>query len=117
MKMKRVALMAATAGLCGLSASTWADCGSGSKTPCQPAAPSAPPSRADMQQQMNDMVPMFGNMASSMLQGRLAALSDPNTATQLAKFHRNLYNALMAQGFDAEQALRIVMAVGLPSAQ
>jgi hypothetical protein len=66
---------------------------------------------------MNDMGPVFGNMAQSMLQARLAAMADPKTAEQLAKFSRNYFNALVAQGFSEDQALKIVTSVGLPSAQ
>ncbi|MCD6060847.1 MAG: hypothetical protein K0S16_1158 [Moraxellaceae bacterium] len=87
-----------------------------SKEPC-PGQAYTPPSKADIQQQMNEMGPVFGNMASSMLQARLSALADPKTTEQLARFSRNYFNALVTQGFTEEQALKIVTAVGVPTSQ
>lgn len=96
-----------------MSVPAFADCGK-TKEPCKPFTP---PSQADITKQMNDMGPVFGNMALSMLQARLAALADPKTTEQLAKFSRNYFNALVAQGFSEDQALKIVTSVGVPSSQ
>ena len=68
-----------------------------------------------MQQQMSSMLPMMSTMLQNLTQSTMAALADPRTAQDLAKFIRNYYQALMAQGFTPEEALRIVSSVGLPS--
>jgi hypothetical protein len=96
-----------------ISTTAFADCGK-SKEPCNKFTP---PSQEEITKQMNDMGPVFGNMAQSMLQARLAALADPKTTEQLAKFSRNYFKALVAQGFSEEQALKIVTSVGMPSSQ
>ena len=69
---------------------------------------------AEMQQQMEVMGPMMGQMMQAMMQGMLTVLSKPETAQQMATFTRNYRDALMARGFSREDALRIVMAHGLP---
>lgn len=71
----------------------------------------------DFQKQMKAMTPMFGNMARGMMQGRFAALAAPETTQQLARFARSYYEALVAEGFTKDEALQIVIAVGIPSAQ
>lgn len=69
------------------------------------------------QDQMATMGPMFGEMAEQLLQGTFAALARPETTEQLATFARRYYDALIEQGFEPEQALRIVVAFGIPSMQ
>lgn len=64
---------------------------------------------------MNSMAPMFGRMAESMLDGTLRALEKKETAVRLAAFVKNFHDALLAQGFSKEEALRIVTAFGMPS--
>lgn len=68
-----------------------------------------------MQQQMSAMMPMMSTMLQNLTQSTMAALAEPRTAQDLAKFIRNYYQALMAQGFTHDEALRIVTSVGLPS--
>ncbi|MGD2064200.1 MAG: hypothetical protein PVF51_11530 [Nitrospirota bacterium] len=75
------------------------------------------PTDEQLQAHMDAMSPMFGKMAQSMMQGRFAALAAPETTKQLARFARSYYDALIAEGFTKDQALQIVIAVGIPSAQ
>lgn len=63
---------------------------------------------------MEFMTPMMGKMAAAMLLGVLEVLNDPATVEKLATFNRRYFDALVAKGFTREEALRIVMAVGVP---
>lgn len=63
---------------------------------------------------MDSMAPMMGRMAAASLSATLAALSDPKAADQLATFTRGYYDALIRKGFSKDEALRIVVAVGIP---
>ena len=60
------------------------------------------------------MSPMIGQMMQAMLRSTLAALSEPEVAEQMATFTRNYYDALVAKGFTRDEALRIVLAHGIP---
>ena len=82
--------------------------------PAQQAAQQAERPTAEMQQQMDMMGPMMGQMMQAMMQGMPAVLSKPETAQQMATFTKNYMDALVAKGFSREDALRIVMAHGLP---
>jgi len=70
-----------------------------------------------IKERMDSMVPMFGNVAQSMMKGTLLLLSKPETAKLLAKFTRNYYKALLSEGFSDEEALKIVIETGIPNAQ
>ena len=83
-------------------------------TPPAIVAQTPVPSQEQMQQQMQSMTPMFGQMMAAMLKGSLAVLADPETAEQMATFTKNYYDALKKRGFTEEQALRIVISVGVP---
>lgn len=73
------------------------------------------PAEADsMAAAMDFMTPMMGKMAAAMLSGVLDLLNDPATVEKLATFNRRYFEALVAKGFSREEALRIVMAVGVP---
>ena len=67
-----------------------------------------------MRQQMQQMPRMMSDMMRQVMQSTTAALADPQTAQNLARFTRNYYTALVAQGFTEEQAMRIVSNVGFP---
>lgn len=67
-----------------------------------------------MQTEMNSMMPMMGMMMSAMMNGMLDVLAMPESAEKLATFNRNYFDALTRKGFTREEALRIVMAVGVP---
>jgi hypothetical protein len=68
----------------------------------------------DMQKGLEMMGPMMGQMMSSMLDGMLVVLAKPETAQRTAAFSKNYYDALVAKGFSNEEALKIVMAHGIP---
>ena len=70
---------------------------------------------AEQQDQLAPMAPMMGQMMQVMLQSTLRALAMPEAAEQLATFTRNYFDALVAKGFTREEALRIVMAHGIPA--
>jgi hypothetical protein len=81
--------------------------------------PAPSPSRADsaaVRAQLQTMMPMFSQMMAAMLQGTLDVLARPETAEQLATFDRNYLDALLHHGFSRDEALRIVVSVGLPLA-
>ena len=79
-------------------------------TKAQPAQQSA-----EMRQQMQGMMPMMANVMRQVTQSTIAVLAEPETAQNLARFTRNYYTALLAQGFTEEQAMRIVSNVGFPA--
>ena len=60
------------------------------------------------------MVPMQIRAATMTLEATWATLAKPESAAHLADFTKNYYDALMARGFTKDQALAIVMAVGIP---
>ena len=72
------------------------------------------PTSEMMQQQMEMMGPMMGQMMQSMMQSLLAILAKPETAERMATFSRNYYDALVAKGFTKDDAIKIVMAHGIP---
>jgi hypothetical protein len=71
--------------------------------------------KAQMDAQMAMMGPMMSQMMQSMLQGMLLQLAKPETAQNLATFTKNYFDALVAKGFTREEAIRIVVAVGMPT--
>ena len=68
-----------------------------------------------VQHQMDAMMPMMGQMMMVMMKATLEVVALPETAEKMATFSKNYFDALMAKGFTREEALRIVMATGLPS--
>jgi hypothetical protein len=64
---------------------------------------------------MQMMGPMMGGMMTGMIDAMLAVMAKPETADKLATFTKNYHDALMAKGFSKEEALRIVISVGIPS--
>jgi hypothetical protein len=78
------------------------------------------PSPQDMQKVMDAtmgaMVPMFAKMTEVMIEAQLKYAAMPETATAISAFKKNLYEALVKNGFTAEQALQIVIATAPPSA-
>ena len=49
------------------------------------------------------------------LKRKADALAAPEISAQFAKFVRNYYEALLDEGFTAQEALEIVTATGIPS--
>jgi len=68
-----------------------------------------------MEASMGAMVPMMGRM-TAMIDAQLRATERPETAQRLAAFKKNLFDALVQQGFTKEQAFQIVLNTALPSA-
>ena len=87
----------------------------------RPARPDSVQARAQetaamMGPMIQQMAPMMAQMAALTLEGTLGALAKPENAERLADFTKNYYDALIKRGFTKEQALQIVMAVGVPHA-
>ena len=78
------------------------------------------PSPEEMQKMMDAtmgaMVPMMGKMMEVMLDVQLKVAEKPETATRIASFKKNLFDALLKSGFSADQALQIVIATSIPAA-
>lgn len=68
-----------------------------------------------VQNQMDAMMPMMGQMMMVMMKAMLDVAALPETADKMATFSKNFFDALMAKGFTRDEALRIVMATGLPT--
>ncbi len=64
---------------------------------------------------MSMMGPMMSNMMQVMMESMLTTMAKPQTAERLATFTKNYYDALIAKGFSKEDALKIVVSVGIPS--
>ena len=75
------------------------------------------PTAEEVRQMMQGVMgPMMGEMMSSMLKSMSKTLAEPQIAQNFAAFTRNYYQALIDRGFTADEALKIVSSVGLPSA-
>lgn len=93
----------------------------GSVSAQQPAQPKtdstktpAPETVQGMGPMLQQMGPMMAQMAALTLEGTFTALAKRENAERLADFTKNYYDALIKRGFTKEQALQIVMAVGIP---
>ena len=60
------------------------------------------------------MLPMFSEMMQTLIDVQLEALANPETAQAMAAYSRNYYEALIAAGFSAEEALALSTASGIP---
>ena len=78
------------------------------------AVPPFPIDSAGMSGFFGSMVPMQIRAATMTLEATWAALAKPENAAHLADFTKNYYDALVARGFTKDQALAIVMAIGIP---
>ena len=67
-----------------------------------------------MQAQMAAFPTMMGNMMAVSMRAVLDELAKRETAQKMATFTKNYFDALVAQGFSREEALRIVSAHGVP---
>jgi hypothetical protein len=84
-----------------------------STAPAQTPPAAQPP---DMAQMLESMLPMMTRMMESTIDIQLKAAEKPETAQRLARFKRQLYEALLRQGFAKEDALQIVIHTLPPSA-
>jgi hypothetical protein len=63
---------------------------------------------------MDKMTPAVIKMAETMYEFQLGKLSEPQTAEKLARYIKNLNEALIKEGFSKEEALKIVTSLPLP---
>ena len=82
----------------------------------QSKKPSPEEMQKSMDAAMNSMVPMMGRMAEVMIEAQLKIAAQPETATSIAAFKRNLYLELQKKGFSSQEALQITLATALPTA-
>ncbi len=73
------------------------------------------PNAQEMQDLTMAMAPALGAMAQNMMDGIYTGLAKPDTAKKLAKFMKNYYEALVAEGFTREEAIQIVQGFAVPS--
>jgi hypothetical protein len=81
-----------------------------------PKRPSPEEMRQTMESSMGAMAPMMGRMAEASIEAQLNAAEKPETARRIAQFKKNLYDALLKQGFSRERAFAIMLGTRLPSA-
>ena len=78
--------------------------------------PSAEEMKQMMESSMGAMAPMMGKMAEATIEAQLSAAEKPETARRIAQFKKNLYDALVQQGFSKDRAFAIVLSTPLPGA-
>jgi hypothetical protein len=79
-------------------------------------APSPEETKRVMDATMASMMPIFSKMTEATIDASLQKAEDPVTAQRIARFKRNLYKALMLEGFTSAQAFSIMQSTGIPSA-
>ena len=87
----------------------------GSKQIDQKVVKENKPTPQEFQDMSMAMAPAFGLMAQNMMEGIYSGLAKPETAKKLAKFMRNYFDALIAEGFTKEEAIQIIKAFAIPS--
>src|SRR3954466_852116 len=63
-------------------------------------------SSAFMQNQIEMMEPMMGQMMTTMVSSMLDALAKPENTQRMATFTKNYFDALMGKGFTRDEAFR-----------
>lgn len=81
-----------------------------------PQPPNPEQMKQIMQATMGAMVAVLGPMTDAVIEAQLSAAVKPETATRIALFKKNLYDALLKQGFESYEAMHIVVTTPLPSA-
>ena len=84
--------------------------------PARPNRPSAEEMQKMMEMSMGAMAPAMSKMTEAMIEAQLKAAENPETARRIAVFKKNLYDALLKQGFSKREALSIMEATPAPSA-
>lgn len=69
----------------------------------------------EMQNAMSSMGPMYASMAKSLLDAQLAYFKQPGKIAEIAKLHKDYYDALIKVGFNDDQALKIITTNSLMS--
>ena len=77
------------------------------------------PSPEEIQKQIDTtfdmMTPMMSRMVEVMIEAQLTVLAKSESAEKIARYVKNLYEALMKQGFSKDEALKIATSLPLPS--
>ncbi len=68
-----------------------------------------------IQQQMQMMTPMFGQIMKTTMEAQLEIIAKFETADKLASFTKNFNDALIKKGFSKDQAFKIVLSAGFPA--
>jgi hypothetical protein len=61
----------------------------------------------------NSMAPMVTSMTTAMMDAQLAYYKQPGKVDDIAKLNKKYFNALLKAGFNADQALKIIVADSL----
>lgn len=77
--------------------------------------PSPDEMKQAMEASMGVMAPMMARVAELTLQAQLNMAENPETARKMAAFKRNLFDALLKQGFSREESFSIMLATQPPS--
>ena len=78
-------------------------------------APSPEQLKQIMQSTMGAMVSVIGPMTDAAIEAQLNTAAKPETAARIAIFKKNLYDALLKQGFNGIDAMHIVVTTPMPS--
>ena len=73
-----------------------------------------PPSPEEMQRAMQGMAGPMADMMGLMMEGMARTMAKREIAEDFATYTRNYYLALINRGFTEEEALKIVIASGIP---
>ena len=57
---------------------------------------------------MNNFGPMMGNMVKSMMDAQLDYFKQPGKMEEIAKLQKQYFDALIKEGFNTDQALKII---------
>ena len=78
------------------------------------------PSPEEMKQMMEmsfgAMVPMMAKMTEVMIEAQLTVAEKPATAARIAAFKKNVYDALIKQGFSKKEAFEVMLNTSVPAA-
>lgn len=102
--------------IAGLMAATL--CSGGFAAPPATLCPGTSPEQMKqlMQATTAAMVASAGPLTEAVIEGQLRSAVRPESAIRIAVFKRNLFEALLKQGFREEHALQIVIATEPPAA-
>jgi hypothetical protein len=67
----------------------------------------------DIMGAMNNMGPMFSNMAKSLMDAQIEYYKQPGKLTEIAKLNKQYFDALVKEGFTEDQALKILISDSL----
>ena len=79
-------------------------------------APSPQESKQQLEDTFGAMIPLTGKMVEAMMETQLTVLAKPESAEKVARYIKNLHDALIKQGFSKDEAMKIVTSLPIPSA-